>query len=543
MLEKSNKGNNSETSKNTRKTVADNDSYLELDADLFEEENVNKFEVVNLEEISVDKNALSKIDLDLIVTHLIFPFRCNGREVYVALVGMETERVLKKMLDQNELIVRPFLAEKDSVEMFIAKYYFNSNFDEFKKKRDDINRKNSEHSIFDSNTGILYEDEYIKRENVAQKISEDVIGLDTEIYIKKVIKLGVDINASSIHIEERNKLAYIRYRVDGKLILQNEKKETSYDSIAKKIKVMAALFTEEREHAQKGYASLKVDNNIVSFNVLTMPTANSEKIVVKLNSYKKSIRIEDIGFSEEDRRTFMKIIEKESGLFIISGLAGSGRTTSFYATIKRLISTEKNIITIEDEIADDLTDVSQISLVTNDKRNLSQILGNIDEYDPDIIGIDLRDVDMANYNTLFKLSRTGRFVIITMNFTSTLDVIRGLISMGFEPFYVASSLKGIMTQSLAKRTCSKCKGKKKDDNNKICINCNGSGYKDTIAIFEIINMGRKYFSQIVYYNDNIQELKEMLDQEPCTFEKNSIRLYKEGILSKEEIRKLGIVNS
>lgn len=511
------------------------------------------YESVNLDSVKIDLQAIELIGKKFAKQNLVFPFAYQNDELYVAICNLNSIQELTEISEYMQCKINVFLSDQDTIERYIKQYYHNNNSaNEYRtttKVKDihslelELDEQNSifnEYIVSDVDT---LNDAQKNRENdknldkIPKNVKQDIINIET--FAREMIQKGMEIHASDIHIESMDEFAYIRYRKDGVLI-PSQLSKVNFDLLANRIKIMAEMFTEEVFMPQKGYISFYSGKyQKATLHVLTIPTKESEKIVIKLQSGNRNLPIDDIGLGKADNEILEGILEKKSGLFLVSGLSGSGRTTTLYALLKKLASPNFNILSVEQGITEDIKGVNQVVLSANLKLTVSDFLETVYEHDIDILAIDLPSINLEMFKKLINLSLSGKLVIVTVYFPTVFDAISGLVSMGIEPYSLAASLEGVSAQMIIKRLCHTCMGRK-NLQDKVCSACGGTGYKGKIGVFEMLKLSRDYFNLIVK-NSNGHELKQKIAEEASTFEKNCQRLFKENIASKEELIRLGFM--
>ena len=309
-------------------------------------------------------------------------------------------------------------------------------------------------------------------------------------------------DASDIHIEPYDKEIKVRFRIDGILYEVFSLPKRFQAHIISRLKVMANLDIAEKRVPQDGRIKVKVANKNVDIRVSIIPMAYGERIVLRLLDKSVSLLgLGEMGMSSEKLATFEKLIKRNSGILLVTGPTGSGKTTTLYAAISSLSSIEQNIITIEDPIEYELKGVGQIHV--NPKTNLTFARGlrSILRHDPDIIMVgEIRDLETTEIAV--QASLTGHMVFSTLHTNDAAGALTRLVDMGVEPFLIASSLSAVVAQRLVREICPHCKepfepdastledlGLPKDQvfwKGKGCATCLQSGYRGRTGIFELL---------------------------------------------------------
>lgn len=310
--------------------------------------------------------------------------------------------------------------------------------------------------------------------------------------------------ASDVHIEAYEKEIKVRFRIDGILYAVFSLSKKYQAHIVSRLKIMANLDIAEKRVPQDGRIKIKAANRVVDIRVSIIPMAYGERIVLRLLDKRVSILgLGEMGLTQKNLETFEKLIHKNSGIVLVTGPTGSGKTTSLYAAITGLNSTEKNIITIEDPIEYELKGVGQIQV--NPKTNLTFARGlrSILRHDPDIIMVgEIRDLETAEIGV--QASLTGHLVFSTLHTNDAAGALTRLVDMGVEPFLIASSLLATVAQRLVRVICPECKETFTPDSSTLrelgfpkdqvfwkgrgCPQCMESGYRGRTGIFELLVM-------------------------------------------------------
>jgi general secretion pathway protein E len=310
--------------------------------------------------------------------------------------------------------------------------------------------------------------------------------------------------ASDIHIEPYEKEIKVRFRIDGILYEIFSLPKRFQAHIVSRLKVMANLDIAEKRLPQDGRIKIKVANKTVDIRISVIPMAFGERIVLRLLDKSISILgLADMGMAEKRLDIFEKLINKNTGILLVTGPTGSGKTTTLYAAINRINSMEKNIITIEDPVEYELKGVGQIQVNPKTELTFARGLRSVLRHDPDIIMVgEIRDLETVEI--AIQASLTGHLVFSTLHTNDATGALTRLVDMGVEPFLIASSLLAVLAQRLVRRICPDCKepfhpeestleelGLPKDQvfyHGRGCDACMQSGYRGRTGIFELLVM-------------------------------------------------------
>lgn len=323
---------------------------------------------------------------------------------------------------------------------------------------------------------------------------------------------------SDIHLEPFLNCFRIRYRVDGKL--EERAKIDKVDGVAlvSKLKLLSELDIGEKRFPQDGKFRGRYENRNVDFRVSTMPTLNGEKCVVRiLKELNEELYLENLGFSEENYNLLIKNIGKKSGMIIVTGPTGSGKTTTLYSILNSLNSEEVNILTIEDPIEYEIDGINQVQCKMEIGLSFSKILRGFLRQDPDIIFIgEIRDKETAEI--AIRASLTGHLVLTSLHTKDSISAVGRLKDLGVEPYMIAQGVTFIQSQRLVRKM----------ENGK---------YRGRVVIEEVLEIDDKV-QEYILNNFSEKEIKDRLKQKGMVFlYERGMKKVEEGITTEEEILK------
>ena len=380
---------------------------------------------------------------------------------------------------------------------------------------------------------------YSKNQSIESDFSKDIL--------ENILQKAVLLNASDIHIEPFEKLLKIRMRVDGSLKEINTYNIELHSQLSTLIKLLAGMNIAEKRLPQDGRIDKDIDNNIVDLRISTIPTVYGEKIVIRIlnrNTFFKSKY--EIGFSDEAINKIKSMTSDMSGLIIVTGPTGSGKTTTLYSILNDFKNIDKNIVTIEDPVEYKLEGINQIQVNYKYGLDFATGLKSILRQDPDIIMIgEIRDKETAQI--AIRAASTGHLVISTMHTNNSVESISRLVDMGVPRYLISSVLKGVISQKLVRKVCGHCSIEEELDENtykklklktiKIeqgCSKCNYSGYKGRIAVYEILEINKRIKHSIIdsELSDEIYNLGKLNGM--ISFQDSCSYLLKNGITTLKE---------
>ena len=347
--------------------------------------------------------------------------------------------------------------------------------------------------------------------------------------VNTIIRTAVDKKVSDIHFEPQDSGMIVKYRLDGTLIPQLYNiPEKSKREIISRIKILSKLDVAKKREPQSGQIKMKINNEEVDFRVSILPVINGEKCVIRiLDKGTSLLELETLGFENKDILRFNKVINKPTGLILITGPTGSGKSTTLYSFLNRIDSQAKNVTTIENPVEYQLPGINQVQ-VDEKHINFASALREILRQDPNVIMVgEIRDAETAE--NAVQAAQTGHLVFSTLHTNDSLSVISRLKRFGIEPDAITQSLLCVIAQRLVKRICPECmeeytpdfekygisekdqkllmepteaekaKGYKHHHfvHGKGCDACENTGYKGRITVYEYYTM-----------NDNIRKMIE-----------------------------------
>ncbi|HZF18663.1 MAG TPA: GspE/PulE family protein [Burkholderiales bacterium] len=320
---------------------------------------------------------------------------------------------------------------------------------------------------------------------------------------------GVQARASDIHIEPHENGLRIRFRIDGQLQPQTETESKISGAVAQRLKLMSGLDISERRLPQDGRFNVKVRNQAVDVRISTMPTQHGETVVMRLLHRAGGLhQLSDIGISPEMLQRFHRTIHRSTGMVLVTGPTGSGKTTTLYAALNELNKKDRKIITVEDPVEYRLDGLNQVQV--NEKIDLTfgRVLRSALRQDPDVILIgEMRDLETAEIG--LRAALTGHMVLSTLHTRDAASAPLRLVDMGVPRYMVAYSLQAVIAQRLLRVNCESCSKPRPPEAQELewlrsvgvvnpgagrilagsgCQNCNSSGFSGRTGIYEMLEM-------------------------------------------------------
>jgi type IV pilus assembly protein PilB len=318
--------------------------------------------------------------------------------------------------------------------------------------------------------------------------------------------------ASDIHFEPDEKALRVRFRIDGFLYESLTLPKQIHPPLTSRIKILAEMDIAETRLPQDGNFNVKLENRGFEIRVSTFPTIYGENAVLRiLDQTNPLIKLEDLGFAEEMLLRYKQLIRRANGIILVTGPTGSGKTTTLYASMNMINSTEKNIITIEDPVEYRLPLIRQTQVNLKAGITFATGLRSILRQDPDVIMVgEVRDLETSEIAVQAAL--TGHLVLSTLHTNDAPEAVTRLLDIGVEPYLISSSVIGVLSQRLIRTICPECKvpyqidPKSLDElgedfstskepitlyRGKGCKQCKQSGYWGRTGIFELFFVNEK----------------------------------------------------
>lgn len=424
---------------------------------------------------------------------------------------------------------------------------------------------------------MLYSDDILPNANDLSKLDEyqsigsldkvmaevkDLLVQDDEGPIIRLINAlfaeAIRMNASDIHLDSFEAGLKIRYRVDGELRMMLEVQHSISLLMVSRIKVMAKLDIAEKRLPQDGHISLLLAGNKIDIRVSTLPSIFGERVVLRiLDRRMGKLDLTSLGMSEANSARLEGVLRKPHGIFLVTGPTGSGKTTTLYASLKKLATENRNALTIEDPVEFHLAGIGQTQVNTKSGMTFARGLRSILRQDPDIVMIgEIRDGETMEIAV--QASLTGHFVLSTLHTNTAIGAIPRLKDMGIDAYLLASSLSGLMAQRLVRILCDGCKEPaklSKDDreflafNSRLaahnvfqpsvngCKDCSYQGYKGRTGIYEIIDIDED-MRQLIHDQRSENELIEAARKSSQSIARDGAEKVLAGITSCAEVRRV-----
>jgi type II secretory ATPase GspE/PulE/Tfp pilus assembly ATPase PilB-like protein len=409
--------------------------------------------------------------------------------------------------------------------------------------------------------------EVTKSRNYADKIytpaelekTKEILLADRKTCIEEILNLlisqAVMRKASDIHIDPGEHGISIKYRIDGMLCPVMNLPAFIMDGIIVRIKVLSRLVVYKRDIPQDG--SIRISGKPLELRVTTFPTIYGEKAVIRIfDSSALRFQLEELGFCPEIERAFTQLILKPGGVILLTGPANSGKTTTLYASIQKILELRSacNIITLEDPVEYTFGNINQTQINPGSNLTYSGALRSIMRQDPEVILVgEIRDAETARI--VMESGLTGHLILTTIHAGSASSVFVRLLEMFIEPFLLASAVSAVLNQRLVRKICPFCAEEYHPAGETIqkfnistetttfvrgkgCDNCLYQGYSGRTVVAELVVMD-DLLKEFVMKKPSISQLKEFLkERQNRTLLDDGLEKVKQGITTIEEIERV-----
>lgn len=489
-----------------------------------------------IEMLNVDIEAVKSIPEGLANKYTLIPIAFSDDKIVVVMSDPLNIFAIDDVKIASGYDVKPMIATKNEIKAAIDRYY--------------------------SGQYAQRAAEELTRENIAKNYGEDSKG-EEDIknapavkFVDSIIKNAIKARASDIHIEPFEKYIKIRYRIDGELneILRSPKETLA--ALVTRIKILSNMNIAEKRIPQDGRILTKIDDVDVDLRVSVLPTVHGEKVVIRILSKNNFIvNKQDLGMFDDDLEKLDRIIKSPYGIILVTGPTGSGKSTTLYTVLKELNTPDKNIVTVEDPVEYMMEGISQVNVNVKAGLTFASGLRSILRQDPDIIMIgEIRDNETAEI--AIRAAITGHLVLSTIHTNDAPSAVIRLVDMDIEPYLVATSISGVVSQRLVKRICPNCSeeylaseyekrilGIDKSDELKLhrgkgCPYCNNSGYIGRIGVYEVMEIGRKH-REYIMAGKSTDELRDLsIGEGMKTLNTSCKRLVLNGTTTFDELVKI-----
>jgi type IV pilus assembly protein PilB len=469
---------------------------------------------VNFEQLSITPDLVELLPESVARENTIFPIAGDDSTIRIATsdpTDIDTQDKLRFILNRN---IEQSLATREQIVEAINQHYG--------------------HSDGESADSMLTEFTDTAIDFTETAVEQDAEGDEDEDSDAPVVRLvnliiteAVQLRASDIHIEPFEDRIRIRYRIDGHLVERDNPPRRLLGAVLSRIKILSKLDIAERRRPQDGRIKITADGKDYDLRVSVLPTNHGQSVVMRILD-KDSIRvgIRQLGLSEGDFRAFRNLIRRPNGIILVTGPTGSGKTTTLYAALNELNRPDTKIITAEDPVEYYLAGINQCEVKHQIGLDFARIIRSMLRQAPNVILVgEMRDTETAQMG--IQASLTGHLVFSTLHTNDAPGAVTRMIDMGVPAYLVASSVIAVLAQRLVRVNCPKCRQPFEPPQSHLeaagvteemlkgatfmkgrgCANCNKSGYKGRLGIFELMPMSSK-IRELSFQGASTQDLRK-----------------------------------
>ena len=495
---------------------------------------------VDLTAVSIPLELARFVPRSIAKKYCVVPVKLQKDELYVAMSDPLNFEAQEEIKSASHKQVVPMIATRRAVEQAIATLY--------------------------GNEGTARAIEEMKREagsnqadivpvQMSKAVDNGAAEAPTIRFVNSVIERAITERASDIHLEPQEGEMVVRMRIDGVLRRIFTVPANLQATVIARLKIMGGMNIAERKIPQDGRAMVTAKDKEIDLRISSIPTIYGEKIVLRLlDKSSAHINRKTIGLEGEDEKKYDRLLKNSSGVILIVGPTGSGKSTTMCAMIQELCNEQTNIMTLEDPVEYNIPGANQCQI--NEKTGMTFAAGlrSILRQDPDVISVgEIRDGETASIAV--RAAITGHLVISTLHTNDAVSTISRLVDIGVEPYMISSALRGVVSQRLVRKICPQCRkaytpteeekrmvGIAENEDvtfykGEGCQECGRTGYRGRRGVFEILTLDAALRREVANNASSEELTKTALENGFVTMKDNCRRLVLEGVTTVAEAAK------
>lgn len=495
---------------------------------------------VDLTAVSIPLELARFVPRSIAKKYCVVPVKLQKDELYVAMSDPLNFEAQEEIKSASHKQVVPMIATRRAVEQAIATLY--------------------------GNEGTARAIEEMKREagsnqadivpvQMSKAVDNGAAEAPTIRFVNSVIERAITERASDIHLEPQEGEMVVRMRIDGVLRRIFTVPANLQATVIARLKIMGGMNIAERKIPQDGRAMVTAKDNEIDLRISSIPTIYGEKIVLRLlDKSSGHINRKTIGLEGEDEKKYDRLLKNSSGVILIVGPTGSGKSTTMCAMIQELCNEQTNIMTLEDPVEYNIPGANQCQI--NEKTGMTFAAGlrSILRQDPDVISVgEIRDGETASIAV--RAAITGHLVISTLHTNDAVSTISRLVDIGVEPYMISSALRGVVSQRLVRKICPQCRkaytpteeekrmvGIAENEDvtfykGEGCQECGRTGYRGRRGVFEILTLDAALRREVANNASSEELTRTALENGFVTMKDNCRRLVLEGVTTVAEAAK------
>jgi len=479
--------------------------------------------IVKLSDREIPERIRNLIEPNIATLYRVIPLAEEGRRLVVAMSDPTNVNHIDNLERLLERRIEPHLATQEDIAQALTKYYgLNENTVETMlstvssaSTMSTLSTMSNVSSMQSSMSSMSASDmsmssmsmDSVDFDELQVQGGEDEDEADSPVvkYVHNLILEAFRLRASDIHVEPGKFDMKIRYRIDGVLHAMPNPPKRAQASIVSRLKIMSGMNIAERRVPQDGRIKLTLGGKVVDLRVSSLPGVHGETIVMRiLDKSGLLLGLGQLGFSPDNQRIWEDFLNESTGVLLVTGPTGSGKTTTLYASLNKLNEPTTKLITVEDPVEYQISGINQVHIHHEIGMSFARALRSILRQDPDIVMVgEIRDVETAEI--AIKAAMTGHLVFSTLHTNDAPSAFIRLIDQGVKPFLVATGVKAVLAQRLVRTICTTCKESYTPNEEELsllgfpvdvskheffrgagCDNCKGTGYQGRIAVHELL---------------------------------------------------------
>lgn len=375
-------------------------------------------------------------------------------------------------------------------------------------------------------------------------------------YVHHMIMEAFRLRASDIHVEPGKFDVKVRYRIDGVMQMMPMPPKRAQDAIISRLKIMSGMDISEKRIPQDGRIKIQIAGRSVDLRVSALPAYYGASMVMRiLDKESLKLGLGQLGFNPDDQQTWEVLLEDSTGVILVTGPTGSGKTTTLYASLHSLNKADKKLITVEDPVEYQLAGINQVQIKHEIGWDFSRALRAIFRQDPDIVMVgEIRDLETAEI--AIKAALTGHLVFSTLHTNDAPSAFVRLVDIGVKPFLVASGVRAVLGQRLVRTNCTTCKAPYVPEDIEMtrlgfpveldtielmhgegCDNCHSTGYTGRLGVYELLSMDDEMRAMILEGSSSIKLRAKARENGMTTLRQDAWKKALAGITTVEEVNR------
>jgi len=514
---------------------------------------------IDIDSFEIEASVIKLIPIEVARKYMVVPLSLAGNTLIMASADPANIVALSEIEFTTGYKIESVVATEGSILEALEKYYGTSHSIELQDVYKKISEQEGENEPGGAEPDLdinLDGDEETSLQQL-QKAGEDapIIKL-----VNLVLSQSIQKRASDIHVEPYEKDYRVRFRIDGILYDMMHPPLKLKDAITSRIKIMAKLDISEKRLPQDGRIKVRTKTvagkrKDIDYRVSTLPTLYGEKIVLRiLDKDMLPLDMTLLGFEESSLRKIETAIAKPYGMVLVSGPTGSGKTSTLYAAINKLNTHTTNIMTAEDPVEYNFVGINQVQIREQIGLTFAAALRSFLRQDPNIILVgEIRDFETTEI--AIKAALTGHLVLSSIHTNDAPSTISRLLNMGIEPFLVATSVNLICAQRLVRKICPECKsevhtpvqalinaGYTPEEAREVktykgegCKNCNDTGYRGRIGMYEVMEVGEGVQELIMMGASTLEIRRKAIEEGMLTLRRSGLEKVRAGLTTLDEV--------